>query len=178
MDLDFDVVDLGPADHVAVGEEAPDFVRPLVNEEYWEDVALSQLTADGPVALVFHSMDGAFPATYVWKEIRERGWHSYDTEVVGVSISDPYSHKRLIEERGIDNRLYADPGNGVAEAFGIAHDLDGMAGVSEPRPAVFVLDSDRTVTWAWVARQWPDFPDYDAVETAIEAAEPTIAGRT
>jgi peroxiredoxin len=173
MDLGFDVVDLGPTDHVAAGETAPDFVRPLVNDEYWEDVALSDLAADGPVALVFHPMDGAFPATYIWNEIRDRDWAAYGTEIVGVSISDPYSHKRLIEERGIDHRLYSDPGNGVADAFGIAHDLDGMAGVSEPRPAVFVIDEDLTVTWAWVAAEWPDFPDYDAVETAIEAVEPT-----
>ena len=177
MALDFDVVDLGPADHVGVGEEAPDFVRPLVNGEFWEDVALSELTAEGPVALVFHPMDGAFPATYLWNEIRDRDWRAYETEVVGVSISDPYRHKRLIDERGIDHRLYADPGNGVAEAFGIAHDLDGMAGVEEPRPAVFVLDGDRTVTWAWVAREWPEFPDYDAVEAAIEAVEPVPTGQ-
>ena len=175
MDLGFDVVDLGPCDHLAEGEQAPDFVRPLVNDEFWEDVALSDLTASGPVALVFHPMDGAFPATYLWNEIRDRDWAAYDTAVVGVSISDPYSHKRLIDERGIDHRLYADPGNGVAEAFGIAHVLDGMAGISEPRPAVFVVDDDRTVTWAWVAEQWPDFPDYDAVEDAIEAVEPTAS---
>ena len=175
MDLDFDVVDLGPADHVAEGETAPDFTRPLVNDEFWEDVVLSDLAADGPVALVFHPMDGAFPATYVWNEIRDREWSTYETAVVGVSISDPYAHRRLIEERGIDHRLYADPGNGVAEAFGIAHDLDGMAGFSEPRPAVFVLETDLTVAWAWVAEQWPDFPDYDAVEDAIEAVEPRAA---
>jgi peroxiredoxin len=33
---------------------------------------------------------------------------------------------------------------------------------------VFLLDADRTVEYAWVASEWPDFPDYDAVEAAIE----------
>ncbi|WP_276273497.1 redoxin domain-containing protein [Haloarcula litorea] len=170
MELSFDVVDLGEADHPREGDRAPDFERPLVTDEYWEDVALSELCAesDDPVVLVFHAMDGAFPATYVWNEIRDRGWHE-DATVVGLSISTPYAHKDLLEERDIegDYRLYSDPANGVAEAYGIAMDLDGMTGLAEPRPAVFVLDGDRTVEYAWVGEQWPSFPDYDAVEAQL-----------
>jgi peroxiredoxin len=170
MDLDFEVVDLDDADHPEAGETAPDFTRPLVNHEFWEDVPLSALCAesDGPVVLVFHAMDGAFPATYVWNEIRDRGWYE-DATVVGLSISSPYEHKTLLEERDIEgrHRLYSDPANGVAERYGIAMDLDGMAGLAEPRPAVFVLDEERTVEYAWVAQQWPAFPDYDAVEAQL-----------
>ncbi|MFC7156435.1 redoxin domain-containing protein [Halomarina halobia] len=166
--VDFDVVELGPTDHPSVGEEAPDFTRPLVNDEYWEDASLSELYAEGPVLLVFHTMDGAFPSTYVWNEIRDRGWGDR-IEVVGCSISSPYEHKTLIEERGIDARLFSDPQNGVAERYGIVNDLDGMAGVSEPRPAVFLVDGEGTIRYAWVASEWPDFPDYDEVEEAIDS---------
>ena len=170
VELDFDVVALGPADHPEEGERAPDFTRPLVNEEYWEDTSLSAVCADsdGPVVLLFHAMDGAFPATYLWNEVRDRGWHE-DATVVGVSISTPYAHKDLLDERAVAGqaRLFSDPKNGVAERYGIAMDLDGMEGVTEPRPAVFVLDSDRTVEYAWVAGEWPEFPDYDAVEAQL-----------
>jgi peroxiredoxin len=166
--VDFDVVQLPETDHVDVGDTAPDFTRPLVNDEYWEDVSLPDLTDEGPVCLVFHPMDGAFPATYIWNEIRDRGWTDSLT-VVGVSISTPYEHKAFVNERGIDARLFSDPANGVAREYGVEHVLDGMAGVEEPRPAVFLLDTDRTVEYAWVASEWPDFPDYDAVEAAIDA---------
>ena len=165
--VDFDVVELGPADHPEVGDEAPDFVRPLVNGEYWEDVALSELTDEGPVLLVFHPMDGAFPATYVWNEMRDRGWQER-LEVVGVSISSPYEHKSFVAERGIDSRLFSDPGAGVAEQYDIDWELDGMTGVREPRPAVFLVDGERTVRYAWVAEEWPDFPPYDEVEAAVD----------
>jgi len=167
--VDFEVVELPDTDHVAEGDTAPDFTRPLVNDEYWEDAALSELTAEGPVLLVFFTMDGAFPATYMWNEIRDREWKAdNDLTIVGLSISDPYAHKELVEERGMDYQLFSDPQNGVAEEYGIVHDLDGMAGVSEPRPAVFLLDDERTVEYAWVADEWPDFPDYDEVEDAID----------
>ena len=169
MNLGFDVVDLGPADPPAVGTEAPDFTRPLVNDEYWEDVALSELLEDGPVVLVFHTMDGDFPATYVWQAIRDRGWDEYDAEVVGLSVSTPYEHSRFLEEWDLEAfRLFSDPGNGVAEAYGIAHDLDGMTGIAEPRPAVFVVDGDGTIRESWVSTEWPAFPPYDDLEEAIE----------
>jgi peroxiredoxin len=175
MDLGFEVVDLPSADPPAEGEQAPDFERPLVNDEYWEDTALSELTAEGPVLLVFHPMDGAFPATYLWNEIRNREWgqrdHEDELQVVGLSISSPYEHKTLIEERQIadtDYRVFSDPQNGVAEQYDIVNDLDGMAGVSEPRPAVFLLDGERVIQYAWVAERWPDFPPYDEIEAAID----------
>jgi peroxiredoxin len=167
MELDFEVVDLPEADHVTQGEQVPDFTRPLVNDEYWEDASLSDLTDDGPVVLVFYPMDGAFPATYIWNELRDRNFDEYDATTVGLSISTPYEHKTLIEEREMSFDLFADPANGVAEEYGIAHDLDGMAGISEPRPAVFVVDEERTVQYAWVAEEWPDFPDYDELEAAV-----------
>jgi peroxiredoxin len=168
--IDFEVVDLPETDHVGQGDTAPDFTRPLVNDEYWEDAALSDLTADGPVLLVFHTMDGAFPATYMWNEIRDRAWdEGNDLTVVGLSISSPYEHKATVEKRRIDYRLFSDPGNEVAEEYGIVNDLDGMTGISEPRPATFLLDEDRTVEYAWVADEWPAFPDYDEVEDAIES---------
>mgnify|MGYP000247659382 CR=1 FL=1 len=167
MDLEFDVVDLPETDHVREGQQAPGFTRPLVDDEYWEDVPLTELLEAPPVVLVFYPMDGSFPATYVWKEITDREWHKAAT-VVGVSISTPYAHKRLIEEEGLtEYRLYADPGNDVAEAYGVVHDLDGMAGVEEPRPAVFVLDGEGSVEYAWVAEEWPEFPPYDEVEGAL-----------
>ncbi|WP_331235266.1 redoxin domain-containing protein [Natronorarus salvus] len=165
--VDFDVVSLPPADHPESGEGAPEFTRPLVNREFWEDVSLSELTDEGPVLLVFHSMDGAFPALYTWKEVQERDLDER-VRVVGLSISTPYEHKRFLEERDLDASLFSDPSNDIAEAYGVVNDLDGMSGVSEPRPAVFLIDGGGTIGYAWAANEHPDFPEWDEVEDAID----------
>lgn len=168
-DMDFDVVELASTDHPVVGDSAPDFTRPLVTEELWEDTSLSDLYSEGPVLLLFHPMDGAFPTTYLWNEVRDRGWEERERlQVVGLSVSSPYEHKQLIEERDIDSRLFSDPQNDVAERYDIVHDLDGMTGVSEPRPAAFLIDSEGIIQYAWVASEWPAFPAYDDIEAAIE----------
>ncbi|WP_290815644.1 redoxin domain-containing protein [Halovivax sp.] len=174
---DFDVVDLGPTDHVAEGETAPDFTRPLVTDEFWEDRTLADLAADGPVVLVFTTMVGAFVAEYVLTELRDRGIGaeavggeadaSPDPTVLAVSISSPYEISRFLDEKEIPYGVFSDPANDVAETYGVVHDLDGMAGIAEPRPAIFVLDEDRTVESAWVGTEWPEFPDYDELEAAL-----------
>lgn len=168
-DVEFEVVELGACEHVAVGDTAPGFRRPLVYDEYWENVTLSTVIESGPVLLAFHPMDGAFPSTYIWQEIKEREWDDL-LQVRGLSISDPYAHKALLRERGLADRdvaLFSDPQNGVAEAFGIEHALDGMAGIHEPRPAVFLIDSTQTVRYTWVAEEWPAFPPYDSIDDEL-----------
>ena len=164
MELGFDVVELPPHDAPSEGEEAPDFVRPLVNDEYWEDTALSEVA---PALLVFYPMNGSFPATYIWQGVRDRGWTD-EADVVGVTVSTPYSHRRFLDEYGVAARLFADPSNGVAREYGLEHDLDGMEGIEEPRPAVFAVDDDMTVEYAWVAEEYPEFPPYEEVGEAIE----------
>ncbi len=162
---DFEVVTLPATDHVETGDVAPDFTRPLVNTEYWEDRALADVV-DGPTLLVFHPMDGAFQTTYVYNEIDDRGWAA-DVDVLGVSVSTPYEHKDLLAARGTGARVFSDPSAGVAREYGVAHDIDGMTGITECRPAVFLLDADRTVRYAWVATEHPAFPDYEEIEAAI-----------
>lgn len=170
--MDFEVVSLDDTDHPTEGQTAPDFTRTLVTGEYWEGASLSDLTADGPVLLAFHPMDGAFPAKYLWSELSDRVVDTDGLTVAGLSISTPYEHKTFLAENNLDKSgvvLFSDPANGVAEEYNIVHDLDGMAGIDEPRPAVFVLDEDRTITFSWVAEEWPDFPEYEELEGAIDA---------
>jgi len=167
MDLGFDVVELPETDHPTEGDHAPDFTRPLVTSEDWGDASLSELAAEGPLLLVCYPMDGAFPSTYIWNELRERAFEQYKVQVVGLSISTPYEHMAFIDDREIEYPLFSDPQNAIAEQYDIVNDLDGMAGLSEPRPAVFLIDSELTIQYAWVASEWPEFPEYDELEDTI-----------
>ena len=111
-------------------------------------------------------MDSAFQGTYLYNTIDDHGWAD-DLDVLGLSISTPYAHKRLLADRGDGVRIFSDPGAGVIEAYGVAHDIDGMSGITESRPAVFLLDGVRTVEYAWVASEHPEFPDAEEIGDAI-----------
>lgn len=171
MAQDFDVVTLESTEHPTTGDAAPDFTRPLVTGDHWSNSSLSALTADGPVCLVFHPMAGAFPATYIWNEFRDRAFHRFGVALVGCTISTPYDLVRFRSDHELedtDARFFADPSNEVADRYDIAHDLDGMTGISEPRPAVFVIDESGVIRYDWVATAWPAFPNYDEVAAALE----------
>ena len=165
---DFDVVDLGPTDHLESGDEASDISRPLVTDEFWEDRKLSALAGEGGrTIVVFTPMIGSFVAKYVWDELDERDWADRADRVVGVTASTPYGISRFLDENELPVGIFADPANDIADAYGIAHELDGMAGIGEPRLAFFALESDLTVDAAWVATEWPEFPDYDDLEERL-----------
>lgn len=163
---EFDVVELGATDHLEPGESAPEFTRPLVTAEFWEDRSLAELI-DGRTVLVFTPMVGSFVAKYVWDELAERGWLEREDRVVGVAASTPYGISRFLDENDLSAGIFADPANDVAAEYGIVHDLDGMTGIGESRLAFVALDADRTVESIWVAEEWPEFPDYDELEAEL-----------
>lgn len=166
--VDFEVVELEPTDHIEPGDDMPEFTRPLVSEEFWEDRTLSAVVADGGLTLlVCTPMVGSFASKYVWEELRERDWDERADRIVGLSASTPYAIADFLDENAFPFEIFADPANDVAESLGIAHDLDGMAGLSEPRLAVVALESDLTVADVWVATEWPEFPPYDELEERL-----------
>jgi peroxiredoxin len=171
MNIEFDITELPTADHLTAGDEAPDFTKPLVDADDWEDVSLSELLVEGPVVLVFHAMDGDFPATYTFQSIRDDGWDQWeDAAVVGISISTPYEHREFQREwTGFERfRFFSDPACEVGEAYGATHQLDGMS-ITEHRPATFVIDTDGVVQYAWVAEEYPAFPPYDEIAEVVSA---------
>lgn len=162
------VMEFDDSDHPTVGETAPAFTRPLVTDESWSNVPLSELaTGAGSVLLVFYPLNWGGKSMYWWKEIQRRGWGGDDLTVAGVGIGQPFDHQRFIERRDLQYPLYADPGNGVAEAYDLVHELDGMEGIAEPRPATFLLGEDRTIEHVWVADEWPETPPYDEIEAQL-----------
>jgi len=46
--------------------------------------------------------------------------------------------------------------------------VDERTGTTMTESANIVEYLDRTIQYAWVAGEWPDLPDYDALESALE----------
>ncbi|QRV17008.1 redoxin domain-containing protein [Haloterrigena salifodinae] len=165
---DFEVTDLGPADHLEAGEEVPDVTRPLVTDEFWEDRSLSDVAADeGRTILVCTPMIGSFAAKYIYDELDERGWFDRADRIVGLTASTPYAVSSFLDDNELPFAVFADPANDIADSLGITNDLDGMEGISEPRVAVFGLEPDLTIDSAWVSTEWPEFPPYDELESEL-----------
>jgi len=154
--VDFDVVSLPETDHVAEGDAAPDFHPTRSSARSTGRTARSARPSTGRRSCcstrwtapfrrrisTTRSTTTAGPTTWTSSASRSR----HRTPTSACSPSAPTASGS------------SDPGADVIDAYGLAHDIDGMTGIAETRPAVFLLDADRTVEYAWVASEHPEFP--------------------
>ncbi|PSP99169.1 peroxiredoxin [Halobacteriales archaeon QS_5_70_17] len=148
------------------GDRAPDFETLLCNGETFRSRRLSSVLESGGV-LAFSAFAFSAIAENWWKTYDRAGWADFAVPVVGVSRDGPYAQNAFL--RAIDSpfRRFADTDAVAADAYGLRTDRDGMAGVSTPRRATFVVDEERTVTYRWVADDWISPAPLDEVAAAV-----------
>ena len=155
---------------VSEGDHAPDFTAPLANGDV-DEVTLSEAVEDGPVVLAF--FPGAFTSVCSHEmeafddrlgEIADAGATLY-----GVSIDTPFAQNAFRDELGLDFDLVSDSERDIVDDYGIAMDFAALGVHNLAKRAVFVVDADREVTYAWVSDDPGVEPDYDEVLSAVRA---------
>ncbi|ANM31611.1 hypothetical protein ABI59_21690 [Acidobacteria bacterium Mor1] len=81
-------------------------------------------------------------------EIRSLG-----AEVVAVSADNPEESREAIEAQGYDFPVLCDPNLELIGKLGLLHE-DGLPDTDISRPAVFILDEQRDVTWRELTDNW------------------------
>lgn len=158
---------------VSEGDDAPAFTAPMATPEGdVEPVELSDLLEEGPVVLAF--FPGAFTSvcTHEMVTFRDRleNITGAGATLAGVSIDTPFSLQEFADQHDLNFPLIGDTNRELIEAYGVAMDFDGLGLEDAAKRAVFVVDGDGTVTYAWVSDDPGVEPDYEAVEAAAEAA--------
>ncbi len=156
---------------ISVGDEAPDFTAPLANGDVGE-MTLSDAVADGPVVLAF--FPGAFTSVCSHEmetfDDRLEEFADAGVTVYGVSIDTPFAQNAFREELGLGFDLISDSNRDIVDAYDIAMDFTALGVHNLAKRAVFVVDEDRTVTYAWVSDDPGVEPDYDEVLAAVRDA--------
>ncbi|WP_122088309.1 redoxin domain-containing protein [Halalkalicoccus subterraneus] len=157
---------------VDVDDAAPDFTAPLANGDV-EPFTLSENLGDGPVVLAF--FPGAFTSVCTSEmntlqddldRLQESG-----ATLSGVSVDTPFALNEFREQEDLEFDLISDTNKGIIEDYDVEMDFADMGYHGVAKRAVFVLDSDGEVTYAWVSDDPGAEPDYDEVaEAASDAA--------
>lgn len=151
-----------------VGQTAPAFELPGVTGGRIDAHTLGEYADAGwAVVLVFYPFDFHPSCTTQLCLLRDAEGLSLveNTVVLGVSTDSVYSHRAFAEQHRIDFPLLSDSDARVAEAYGVlVQEIEGHRAV--PRSALFVVDPDRTVQYAWQSESPDDTPDLTAVEKA------------
>lgn len=103
---------------IEVGKTAPDFT---LKDQDQKEVKLSDFKGKKNVVLAFYPLDWSPVCTNENKCLTDDlpQFNSANTEVLGISVDSPYSHKAWADSLGIKHRLLSDMGGTVASQYGM-----------------------------------------------------------
>lgn len=154
---------------LSAGDAAPDFILPGTDGEDVREYMLAEYTRDGPVVLAFYLFDFHPACTEELCSMQNFGWFDVreGTTVLGVSRDSAFSHRAFAREYDIDFPLLSDSDGAVSERYGVRYDeLAGHRDVS--KRAVFVVDGDTKIRYAWAADDPSELPDWDAIRGVLD----------
>lgn len=156
------------------GDTAPDFTVPLVSDGDFETFTLSENLHDAPLVLAFFPAAFSSVCTDEMCTFRDRlaEFEDVDATVYGVSTDLPWALSEFRDRHDLSFGLLSDADGTIVDAYDVRTDFESMALSGIAQRAVFVVDSDGDVTYAWVADDPGTEPDYDDVALAADEARP------
>jgi peroxiredoxin len=155
----------------STGDDAPTFTATIGTSDH-EPFDLADHLGDGPVVLAF--FPGAFtpPCTNEMVALQEHlgEFQDADATVFGVSADSPFSQGAFREEHGIEFDLVSDMAREAIEAYDLEIDIADLGLYGIANRAVFVLDDEGGIAYAWEAEDPTNEPDYDELLEAVRSA--------
>ncbi|EMA39534.1 redoxin domain-containing protein [Halococcus hamelinensis] len=153
-------------------DTAPDFTAPLANGDVGERFALADRLDEAPLVLAF--FPGAFSSvcTGEMNTFQERlgSFEDAGATIYGVSVDSPFALNAFREQEGLDFDFVSDPNHEVVEAYDATMGFEDLGIDEVAQRAVFVVDDEETIAYAWASENPGVEPDYDAVEAAVRDA--------
>ncbi len=93
-----------------------------------------------------------------------------NSQVVAISVNDPFSLKGFREANELNFPLLSDYGRDTIRRYDIEmKDFAGLKGYSVAKRSVFVADADGVVKWKWVSENPGVEPPYAEIEKQLKA---------
>ncbi len=157
---------------VSIGDEAPDFTAPFADGDVKQRTLSELVPAEAPVVLAF--FPGAFTSvcSHEMQTFQDRldGITDPGGRLYGVSVDTPFALNEFRDELSLSFDLISDSNRELVGKYGVKTDFVEMGVNDLAQRAVFVVDADQMVTYAWVADNAGLEPDYDEVERAVQGA--------
>jgi peroxiredoxin len=156
---------------VSEGDSAPDFTAPLADGDIGQ-FTLSERLDEGPLVLAF--FPGAFTSvcSHEMTEFRDRmeSFEESGASVYGISVDSPFALNEFRDKLELNFPLISDADKEIIEAYDISMDFAELGVHDVAKRAVFVVNGDGEITYAWVSDDPGVEPDYDEVESAASGA--------
>ncbi|MER3458284.1 MAG: peroxiredoxin [Chloroflexota bacterium] len=145
------------------GSPAPDFSLPGTTDS---PIRLSDYRGHKHVLLAFYPFDFSPVCSLQLPGLQERlhEFHRLSTEVLGISVDSPYSHRAFAQQLGLTFPLLSDFAREVSRAYGVLRE----SGASER--ALFLVDKEGVIRYAYVS-DLGQVPDIEPVLVLLRQLE-------
>ncbi|SEO37259.1 Peroxiredoxin [Halorientalis persicus] len=159
------------------GTVAPTFTLPGVVDGAPRDVSLEDYFGEGIVVLAFYPADFNPACEDDSCDLTELDLFTMqrDVDIFAVSTDSVFSHRAYAEEYSLSIPLLSDTHGEAVEAYDVALESDQLLA----RRAVFVIDQEGVIQYAWSTSDLERRPDIDAVREAVSeiGGDSTAVGR-
>lgn len=151
------------------GDQAPDVTLPSHSNE---QVSLASLYREQPTVVVFFPL--AFTSTCTEELCTFRDdlalYNGVNAKVVAVSVDSPFVLDRFRKEIGAEYLFLSDFNREASTAFGVLREAPlgpGLRNASDR--AVFIVNQDGTVRYAWHSTNPGLLPPFDEIRASLAA---------
>jgi peroxiredoxin len=96
--------------------------------------------------------------------------NNLNAQVVGISVNDPFSNKGFATVNRLTFPLLSDLARQAAKTYaGVHENFAGVTGHTVSKRAVFILDGNGIVKYAWISEIPATEPNYNEITKALQA---------
>jgi peroxiredoxin len=156
---------------VATGDAAPGFTAPLANGDVGE-FSLDDRLGEAPLVLAFFPAAFTGTCSHEMSTFQERLGEFADAgaTIYGISTDSPFALNEFRDKLGVEFDMISDANRELIDAYGVSMDFEQLGIEHIAQRAVFVVDGDGTITYAWSADDPTIEPDYDEILAAVREA--------
>ena len=90
-------------------------------------------------------------------------------QIIGIAVTDPFSNKAFAEKNLLTFPILSDYKREVIRTYGIElPNFAGLVGYTTAKRAIFILDKDGIVRYAWITNNPTVEPNYSEIEAFLE----------
>lgn len=155
---------------ITAGQKAPSFTLPNTKKE---PTSLDSLKGKKAVVLFY---PGAFTGVCEKELCTIRDsmgeLNAADAGVLAISVDSPFANGAFAAKMGVAFPLLSDVHRTATKDYGVAwENFAGITGFTVANRAVFVLDREGMVRWAWAAPNPGVEPDYAEIKKQLSAIQ-------
>ena len=151
---------------IKVGDKAPDFTLPDV------DMTPRRLREFKGQKVVLAFFVGSFTSQCTMEACDFRDSMArltdMDAQVIGISVNEPSSNREFAEKNRLPYPILSDSKREVIKLYGLQQEFDPQRGFKPDKRAIFVINEEGTVSYAWIPDRLRVEPNYDDVQRALE----------